>query len=64
MHIDLNVDYDSELVEIIYDDTHSIRVTRQGNFFKFDNFDSLPDEESLMALKDICKILLAAYDEQ
>ena len=62
MHLDLNIDYDSETVEIIYDDSHSIRVTRQGNYFNFDNFDVVPDEELLLALKDVCQRLLAAYD--
>ena len=63
MDIIFNSDFDTEEVYAVVDNSIKIRMFKDGDHFKFKNFEKLDDDVLQRKLKQICKLLLSLEDE-
>ena len=63
MDIIFNIDFEAEEVHAIVDNSIKVRMFKDGESYKFKNFEKLDDDVLQRKLKQICKLLLSLEDE-
>jgi len=63
MDIIFNIDFESEEVHAVVDNSIKVKMIKDGESYKFKNFDKLDDDVLQRKLKNICKLLLSLEEE-